>query len=235
VETVTDLPQDQTRLIGAPKSAGRSLVTGRRKFIVGAAPFVVTLASRPALSAVCTASAAASFNAHHSSGDPLSGQTCAMGPGCWTARATHEGANAWLGTAYDPSDLFRAAAIFNHANLVGNSTSNQTWYLTPFNPTLGQALGGGVVVNYRHNGSNIFQATNGAAFVAEAVAALLNASFDANYPNGFGMTVAQVIAAVQGVWADNNGNSSLGAVDAALNPAYNTFVNSHTGSPPCDV
>jgi hypothetical protein len=235
VETVTDLPQDQTPPTGAPKSAGKSLVAGRRKFIVGAAPFVVTLASRPALSAVCTASAAASFNAHHSSGDPISGQTCAMGPGCWTTRANHEGANAWLGTAYDPLDLFRAAAIFDHANLVGVNTSNQTWYLTPFSPTLGQALGGGVVVNYRHSNSSTFQATNGGAFVAEAVAALLNASFDATYPNGFGLTVAQVIAAVKAVWNDNNGNSSLANVDAALDPTYNSFVGSHSGSAPCDV
>jgi hypothetical protein len=236
VETVTDLPQDQTPLTGTPKSAGKSLVAGRRKFIVGAAPFVVTLASRPALSAVCSASAAASFNANHSSGDPLSGQTCAMGPSCWTARANHEGTNAWLGTAYDPLDLFRAAAIFGNANLVNGSGSNNRWFLSPSSPTLGTALGGGVSVNFFRSagGGTTITATNGGSFVAEAVAALLNASFDATYPNGFGLTVAQVIAAVQAVWNDTS-NADLTAVDAAVNPPRATFASTHIGSAPCDV
>jgi hypothetical protein len=233
---VTDLPQKPAPQTGTPKVKGGALIHGRRKFIVGAAPFVVTLASRPALSAVCTASAGASFNANHSSGDPLSGQTCAMGPTCWTARANHEGANAWLGTAYDPSDSFRT--ILGTANLINGNTTNNRWFLTGTgapSPTLAQALTGTVVVNFRRTGAaNVHQAANGGAFCAEAVAALLNASFDSTYPNGFGLTVAQVISMVQAVWDDVT-NADQAAVDAAVNGPYNTFVNTHTGSAPCDV
>lgn len=209
--------------------------TGRRKLLIGSAPVMLTLASQPAFARVCTASAAASFNANHSSGNPIAGLTCAVAPSCWTLRASNEGNGAWLGTSYTPGQLF--ATVFAGPGL--QITGNTSWRSTT-GATLGDALASGVTIQYVRNPSNTF--ILGTTFAAEAVAALLNASFDATYPNGFPLTVAQVLGSVTSLWAydppgppgDTNADDADELADE-VNGRITAYMNARDNGEPCDL
>jgi hypothetical protein len=219
--------------MAAPED-NRALATGRRKLLIGSAPVIVTLAARPAFATVCTASAAASFNANHSSGNPISGFTCAVAPSCWTLRAQHEGVGAWLGTAYHPTDLFSTVFAGSGLAVVGNDT----WRANPSTATLADALGGFIQIQYVKNAGNIFTMSNGPLFVAEATAALLNASFDATYNNGFSLTVAAVIQSVQSLWAYDPAppaSNDQAELEGQLTSRTNTYVAARGNGEPCDL
>jgi hypothetical protein len=213
----------------SPASKG----TARRRLLIGSAPFVLTLAGRPALGAVCTGSAAASFDLNQSSGNPVAGLNCAVSPTCWTARARNEGGSAWLGTNYTPTDVF--SQVFAGAGL--ETSGNNSWRVNPGSATLADALGGFLAISFVRNPNTVIM-TNGPLFAAEAVAALLNASFDQTYPNGFTLSVAQVIQSVTQLWAiDATGSpgDDQAELQAHLATRITSYVTARGNGEPCDV
>lgn len=166
----------------------RRLVTTRR-LLIGGAPLIVSLASKPALAwPQCSISHVLSGNMSNDAQiNPT--ETCALPPNCWYSAAT--GSPGWQVTAlgyqhggggqsggYSPSAKFSTTF-----GIAGSRPPNGSkgWYVGS-NDSLKSALSSSssnLPKVYYFNGTTSFQITATAgsyAFVTQAVCALLNAS-----------------------------------------------------------
>jgi len=197
----------------------------RRKLIVGAAPLVVTLVSRPALAQVCTVSALASVNL--SADTPTAaGVNCGVSPSCWHGRAARD-TGAWVGSTYSETQSF--AGVFTGAGVTAAGTIG--WHIG--NGTLDDALSGNVSVVYQRVArGRSFVPTNAATFVAETVAALLNASAF-NSAGHFPLSVTNVLNAIRSIWLTTPNDRPQ--LDTSINAAIQSFQSARAGGTNCDV
>ena len=228
---MTDGPisdQSPVERSGAVKASG--IVTpARRKFIVGAAPFIVTLANRSALGdPLCALSNLMSANlSHHAAVGTTT--NCAVTPACWSGIANGDG--GWASTAYSPGMTF--ASVFGNP---GALNADGTWQYSS-STTLLTALGGTMAISFRKNAPNIF--TNTGALAQETVCALLNASAysSINGQQHFPLNTANVISTITTMLgtSPNNAGQFTGAPANTTSITTNFFNTRPANDDHCTV
>ena len=169
---------------GSNRTAQNKRLVTTRRVLIGGAPLIMSLASKPALAwPQCSISRVLSGDmSHDASINPT--ETCAMSPGCWSS------ANSWdvtkLGAPYSnghvssggcsPSDKF--GTLFGIPN-TKPSGSTKTWYVSSSKNSLLDALKGNVALSYC-DGSNHFYTLSTSkfgsyTFCAQVACAVLNA------------------------------------------------------------
>jgi hypothetical protein len=208
---------------GSGNCGGKGVSATRRR-LLGGVPVALTFVSSRALATsaggiVCTPSIVASATNSHSG--LTQGQNCAVSPGCWKNLAASDGLWQSTGTSQNGNGGQTWTLSTSFSQTFGLPTHFQTstdgnWSVSGTDSLTG-ALHGQMHVQWKGAGNALTAGgQNGVGFVANIVAALLNASaFGPNhYPAPFA-TGVEVIAAVKSMWVALAKASTQSNVDAA--------------------
>jgi hypothetical protein len=201
----------------------------RRKFLIGATPFILTVPGRTALGAahVCTPSGFMSLSPSHTASP--ADLNCGLSYLCWQNTAAPYWSDKYLGLSVTPSTPFTGADAFNLTpNPIGPIDGQQQFgfSLTPTNGSLQSGLLGGLTLTYTDGDKN--QHTINPLFVAKITAALLNAlAFNNGTPinDHYPVSVAFVKSEVGGFWqlANKSVKKDLLTI-AQINAAADTVI-----------
>lgn len=233
---MTEIPQERgepSDVAGAPLPSVTMPL--RRKLIVGAAPFILTVGSRSALAQtahVCTPSGFKSLNPSHVTNDPH--LNCGVTPGAWNqAIGNPQGIWSYV-TALTPDTPFTQALGPNPNPIGPQMGQNPKWRvyrngnITSLTPTLGDAVNNLVSIQYEPSSSNHL-AQFDVSFAARLAASLLNASafngvnISGHYDGMNDITVSYVQIQAGNIWKYLTNNDKTGAeqiVKATVDNVY---------------